>query len=128
MSVSVIETREALDDLAPAWRALSDRAATAHLFNDLDWLSAWWAAFAQPQDRLHMYALRRGDGLAALLPTYLPAPGGRASCDMAADGSDSETLPRPGTPPTLGGCRPPCARDPPRAVPCSRPPRSPSSR
>lgn len=79
MSVSVIETREALDDLAPAWRALSDRAATAHLFNDLDWLSAWWAAFAQPQDRLHMYALRRGDGLAALLPTYLPAPGGRAA-------------------------------------------------
>jgi CelD/BcsL family acetyltransferase involved in cellulose biosynthesis len=79
VTVSVIETAEGLAALAPAWRALSDRAVTAHLFNDVDWLSAWWAAFAGPQDRLRIYALHRGARLIAVLPTYCPAPAGRAA-------------------------------------------------
>jgi len=74
--VERIEDAEAFEGLEGAWHDLADRSPTAHLFNDFDWLHAWWSAFAGAQDRLRIYAVRDGDRLLAALPAYLPAPAG----------------------------------------------------
>lgn len=59
---------DALTALGPAWRELADRSASSHLFNDHDWLSAWWTAFAEPDARLNIYTVEDQDGLQAVLP------------------------------------------------------------
>lgn len=68
MPVSLVESIERFDDLAREWNELAERARTAHLFNSHDWLVAWWGAFAEADDRLRVYAVRRDGRLLAVLP------------------------------------------------------------
>ncbi len=73
VKVTSVHGEAGLTALAPAWCDLADRSASSHLFNDHDWLSAWWQAFSAAEDRLRIYTVTDGERLQAVLPLYSQA-------------------------------------------------------
>src|SRR5579862_8664563 len=56
---------------APAWEALTARAATDPLFLSWEWLSSWWSAFGDSLGAApDVVAFYRGAELAGLAPLY----------------------------------------------------------
>lgn len=100
MKVARIDGEAAWTELAPQWQALADRSPSAHLFNDHDWLAAWWRAFADPQDALRIYTVESGGRLVGALPLKL-SPGRRLGSlfnhylgrtDLLLEGGKSEAV------------------------------------
>jgi CelD/BcsL family acetyltransferase involved in cellulose biosynthesis len=65
--LSKVEVRSAIEALAPEWEALADGTG-ASPFMHPGWFDAWWRSFGA--GRPAVFALRRDDGLAAVLPLY----------------------------------------------------------
>jgi len=64
---------QAWSALAPRWRELADRSCTSHLFNDFDWLDAWYRAFAGEEQTLKTYVVEDEGRAVAALPLLVSA-------------------------------------------------------
>ena len=73
--IEEITTERGLADIADEWNALSERSATALLFNSHEWVSACWKHFhsqaGQTQTLLWVLALREAGVLAAVAPLWI---------------------------------------------------------
>ena len=73
--IEEITTERGLADIADEWNALSERSATALLFNSHEWVSACWKHFhwqaGQTQALLWVLALREAGVLAAVAPLWI---------------------------------------------------------
>lgn len=98
--LDIVTDQAGLDALAPAWRALEDRAGSG-LFQSHAWIAAWWRTAGAPGGfRLRLVAAWEGDRLVGLLPLALRRHGGLRVLEWAAkDCTDyCDALLQPGYP------------------------------
>ena len=114
MTVSILDTTDAIQALAPEWAALWRSTPAATPFQHPAWLLPWWSAFGTGLPRM---AIARRDGeLVGLIPAYrLDEPGGRKMLPMGAGTTDYLDALGQGIPPMLDALLARCASD---GVPC----------
>jgi len=71
MQVEVVDEIDALDALAPEWRAAADASVDPNIFLTFEWLRTWWRHFgAGAGARLHVVVVRDDQGIVLLAPLY----------------------------------------------------------
>jgi CelD/BcsL family acetyltransferase involved in cellulose biosynthesis len=70
--VEVVDSVEALDALAPEWRAAADASVDPNIFLTFEWLRTWWQHFGGDGSgsRLHVVVVRDDEGIVLLAPLY----------------------------------------------------------
>ena len=107
MRVEVLESLNALEAMAPAWRALDEQTFPRLPFTGPRWNLLWWKHFAEKRrtvaDRLHSFVVFDGNQLLAILPmmfTERPAVGPLRARHLQFFGAD----------PNVTEVRGPCCR------------------
>jgi CelD/BcsL family acetyltransferase involved in cellulose biosynthesis len=72
MPVQLVQTNEEFRGLRSVWNDLLARSASNTIFLTWEWLSAWWDAYAQRDDKLVILLIRTSDfRLSGIFPLYL---------------------------------------------------------
>jgi CelD/BcsL family acetyltransferase involved in cellulose biosynthesis len=93
--VELVESRNALEAIAPAWQALDERTFPRLPFTGPLWNLLWWKHFAESRrtvtDRIHAFVLFDGNQLLAVAPMMLterPAVGALRTRHLQFFGAD----------------------------------------
>lgn len=78
ISVTCVNTQEALIQVAPEWDRLCEEAPTPSVFLTLDWIRAWWNAFPR-YSQLRVLLIKKNGYLIAAAPLVIVPLGFRGS-------------------------------------------------
>jgi CelD/BcsL family acetyltransferase involved in cellulose biosynthesis len=71
LQVRTVSTWNELEAIRPAWERILQGAETLTIFSTLEWLGAWWKAFAKNKELVAPVFLNSNDEVVGIVPLYI---------------------------------------------------------
>jgi CelD/BcsL family acetyltransferase involved in cellulose biosynthesis len=70
LKVKTVRTWDELEAIRPAWERILQGAETLTIFSTLEWLGAWWKAFAKDEELVALVFSNSEDEIVGIIPLY----------------------------------------------------------
>jgi CelD/BcsL family acetyltransferase involved in cellulose biosynthesis len=70
LQAKIVRTWDELEAIRPAWERILQGAETLTIFSTLEWLGAWWKAFAKDKELIALVFSNSDDEIVGIVPLY----------------------------------------------------------